>query len=111
MKKTLVASSLALSALTVTPAAMAIDITPSGFVDFIWTLSDGTDVGKNGAEGRFDTSGELDVESKLKDGITMRFDADLNPGSNTSDSARLEQIFLKWDIVQRNANSAFIAEM
>jgi len=103
MKKILVASSLALSALTVTPAAMAIDITPSGFVDFIWTLSDGTDVGKNGAEGRFDTSGELDVESKLKEGITMRFDADVNPNDPNNDSARLEQIFLKWDIDQKMA--------
>ncbi|WP_455201052.1 outer membrane beta-barrel protein [Kaarinaea lacus] len=103
MKKILVASSLAFSALTVTPAAMAIDITPSGFVDFIWTLSDGTDVGKNGAEGRFDTSGELDVESKLKEGIMMRFDADVNPGSSGNDSARLEQIFLKWDIDQKMA--------
>ncbi len=103
MKKILVASSLAFSALTVTPSAMALDITPSGFVDFIWTLSDGTDLGKNGAEGRFDTSGELDVESNLKDGIMMRFDADVNPSSGGGDSARLEQIFLKWDIQQNMA--------
>ena len=98
MKKILVASSLALSALTVTPAAMAIDITPSGFVDFVWTLSNGTNMDKYGEEGRFDTSGELDVESKLKDGITMRFDADVNPGSAAGDSARLEQIYLHWQI-------------
>ena len=103
MKKILVASSLALSALTVAPSAMALDITPSGFVDMVWTLSDGTDLGKNGAEGSFNTSGELDVESKLKDGIMMRFDADVNPNSGNADSARLEQIFLKWDIDQKMA--------
>ncbi len=99
MKKILLASSLALSSLIIAPPAVAveIDITPSGFVDFVWTLSDGTDLGKNGDEGQFDTSGELDVESKLKEGITLRFDADVNPSTGDGDSARLEQIFLKWD--------------
>ena len=103
MKKILVAGSLALSTLIVTPSAVAIelDIKPSGFVDFIWTLTDGTDVGKYGDEGQFDTSGELDVETDLKEGISMRFDADLNPSTGGSDSARLEQIFLKWDITQK----------
>ena len=102
MKKILVASSLALSALIVTPSAVAVelelDITPSGYVDFIWTLSDGTDLGKNGEEGQFDTSGELVIESYFKEGISMRFDLDVNPSTAGSDSARLEQIFLKWDI-------------
>ncbi len=100
MKKILVASSLALSALLVTPSAVAVelDITTSGFVDFIWTLSDGTDLGINGDEGQFDTSGELDVETNLKEGVTLRFDADVNPSTAGSDSARLEQIYLKWDI-------------
>ena len=64
MKKILLASSLALSSLIIAApaAAMEIDITPSGFVDFVWTLSDGTDVGvdKHGAEGQFVTSGELE---------------------------------------------------
>ena len=100
MKNILAASSLALSMLIVAPSAVAleIDITPSGFVDIIWTLSDGTDLGKYGDESQFDTSGELDVESKLKEGVTMRFDADVNSSSAGSDSGRLEQIFLKWDI-------------
>jgi len=100
MKKTLVASSLVLSALIVTPSAVALelDITPSGFVDFVWTLSDGTDLGKNGEEGQFETSGELDVESHFKEGVSMQFDLDVNPSTGGSDSARLEQIFLKWDI-------------
>ena len=100
MKKILVVSSLALSALIVTPSAVAVelDITPSGYVDFIWTLSDGTDVGKNGEEGQFDTSGELDIESKLNESVSIRVDADINPSTGDGDSARLEQIFLKWDI-------------
>ena len=99
MKKILQASSLALSSLFITPLAVAVevDITPSGFVDFVWTLSDGTDVGKYGEEGQFITSGEIDIESKLKEGITLRFDADINPSTGDGDSARLEQIFLKWD--------------
>ena len=103
MKKTLVASSLALSAFLATSSAVAVelDITPSGFVDFVWTLTDGTDLGKNGDEGQFDTSGELDVETNLKEGITLRFDADVNSSTAGSDSARLEQIYLKWDIDQK----------
>jgi len=100
MKKILLASSLTLSSFIIaTPVvAVEIDITPSGFVDFVWTLSDGTNAGKHGEEGQFVTSGELDVEAKLKEGITMRFDADINPSTGDGDSARLEQIFLKWDI-------------
>ena len=103
MKKTLIASSLALSMLTFGQSAVALDVTPSGFVDMVWTLSDGTDLGKYGAEGRFDTSGELDVEANLKEGISMRFDADINPGSAGGDSGRLEQIFLNWNIDEKMA--------
>jgi hypothetical protein len=99
MKKILLASSLALSALIIAPPAVAveIDITPSGFVDFVWTLSDGTDVGKYGEEGQFFTFGELDIESKLNEGVSIRVDVDVNPSTGAGDSARLEQIFLKWD--------------
>ncbi|WP_455206996.1 hypothetical protein [Kaarinaea lacus] len=103
MKKTLVASSLALGTLAFGQSAVALDVTPSGFVDMVWTLSDGTDLGKYGSEGRFDTSGELDVETNLKDGISMRFDADINPGSAGGDSGRLEQIFLNWNIDEKMA--------
>jgi hypothetical protein len=103
MKKTLIASSMALSTLTFGQSAVALDVTPSGFVDMVWTLSDGTDLGKYGAEGRFDTSGELDVEASLKEGISMRFDADINPGSAGGDSGRLEQIFLNWNIDEKMA--------
>ena len=103
MKKILQASSLALSSLMITPLAVAVevDITPSGFVDFVWTLSDGTDVGKYGEEGQFVTAGEIDIESKLKEGITLRFDIDINPSTGDGDSARLEQIFLKWDFAPK----------
>ncbi|WP_455221316.1 outer membrane beta-barrel protein [Kaarinaea lacus] len=103
MKKTLIASSLGISMLTIGQSAVALDLTPSGFVDLVWTLSDGTDLGKNGDEGDFNTSGELDVESNLKEGISMRFDADVNPTSGGGDSARLEQIFLNWNIDEKMA--------
>ena len=92
-----------ISALVFSQSAVAVelDITPSGFVDLVWTLSDGTDLGINGDEGQFNTSGELDIESKLKDGITLRIDADVNPSTSGSDSARLEQIYLKWEIAPK----------
>ena len=47
MKKILLTGSLALSSLIALQTASAVevklDIEASGFVDFIWTLSDGTD--------------------------------------------------------------------
>ncbi len=99
MKKILLASTLAISSLIIAPPAVAveIDITPSGFVDFVWTISDGTGVGKYGEEGQFFTFGELDLESKLNESVSIRIDADVNPSTGGADSARLEQIFLKWD--------------
>ena len=99
MKKILLASSLALSSLIIAPPAVAaeIDLTVFGFVDFVWTLSDGTNVGKHGAEGQFITEGEIDIESKLNESVSIRIDADINPSTGSGDSARLEQIFLKWD--------------
>ncbi|MGD8567521.1 MAG: hypothetical protein PVJ39_05515 [Gammaproteobacteria bacterium] len=70
----------------------------NGFVDAIWTLSDGTDEIPS-QDGQFNTSGELDVESKLSGPMSMRLDADLNPsGTGGGDSGRLEQAFLHWDI-------------
>jgi hypothetical protein len=101
MKKTLIASSLLITTLTIGQSAVALDIKPTGFVDMVWTLSDGTDWGKYGEEGRFDTSGEIDVEAGLKESISMRFDADINPGSAGNDSGRLEQIYLNWAIDAR----------
>ena len=76
----------------------------NGFVDIVWTLSDGTDEGVNGDEGHFSTSGEIDVQTALKGPISLRMDADLNPSpSGGADSGRLEQAFLTWDI-QNNIN-------
>lgn len=100
MKRKYLAAPMAMGMLIAASPAQSVelDISPSGFVDFVWTLSDGTDQGKNGAEGQFDTMGELDIESKLKDGVSLRFDADLNSSTSGSDSARLEQIYLQWDI-------------
>jgi len=73
------------------------NVSINGFLDMVWTVSDSTDEGVNGADGHFDTTGELDFMSKLKGPISMRIDADLN-SDPTSDSANLEQAFLKWDI-------------
>jgi hypothetical protein len=78
-------------------AADVKDIKFNGFVDIVWTLSDGTDLGINGAEGHFDTSAELDAETQLQGPVSMRLDADLNP-SGSGDSGRLEQAFLNWAI-------------
>ena len=90
MKKTLLASSLALSSLIIAPSVVAVevDITPSGWADLVWTLSDGTDVGKYGEEGQFNTVGEIDVESKLNEGVSIRVDVDVNPTTGGGDSAR-----------------------
>jgi hypothetical protein len=103
MNKSLLTSAMAIGAIiNVVPVlAVEVDISPSGFVDMRWTLSDGTDLGINGAEQRFDTSGELDVESAFQKGVSMRLDADLNPASSSHDSGSLEQVFLKWDINQQ----------
>jgi len=100
MRKTLVLSTLMMSTFIIAPTASAVDVdlTPSGFVDFVWTLSDGTDLGKYGADKQFDTTGELDIDSKFKQGVSLRLDADINPGNANGDSARLEQIYMKWDI-------------
>jgi hypothetical protein len=74
------------------------DVNINGFVDAIWTLSDGTDEVPS-QDGQFNTSGELDVDSKLGGPMSMRLDADLNPSpTGGGDSGRLEQAFLHWDI-------------
>lgn len=74
------------------------DVNINGFVDGVWTLSDGTDEVPS-QDGQFSTSGEVDVESRLSGPMSMRFDADLNPSpTGGGDSGRLEQAFLHWDI-------------
>jgi hypothetical protein len=100
MRKTLVSNTLMLSVIIATSPASAIeaDITSSGFVDFIWTLSDGTDQGKYGEDKQFHTTGELDLDTRFKQGISLRVDADVNPDYANGDSARLEQIYMNWDI-------------
>ena len=102
MKKILKAGLIVLSTPLLMPYAMAaeLEITPSGFVDMVWTLSDGTDRGINGDDGQFNTSGELDIESKFNESVAIRVDADINPSTGNSDSARLEQIYLQWNIDQ-----------
>lgn len=85
-----------------TSSAQALEVSNiklDGFVDIVWTLSDGTDLGRNGDESQFDTFAELDFSANLSDSISTRFDADLNPGGvGAGDSGRLEQAFLSWKI-------------
>ncbi|NOZ51905.1 MAG: porin [Gammaproteobacteria bacterium] len=73
------------------------DVQVDGFVDIVWTLSDGTDIGINGDEGQFSTTGELDFKTKLSDQASLRLDADLN-STGGGDSGRLEQAFVSWNI-------------
>jgi len=78
-------------------AAELSNVNLNGFLDMVWTVSDSTDEGINGTEGHFDTTGEIDIASKLKGPVSMRLDANLNTAGG-SDSGRLEQAFLNWDI-------------
>jgi hypothetical protein len=96
-KRNLLLVMFALLGSGVVQAAEVKDMKFSGFVDIVWTLSDGTDFGINGEEGHFDTSGEIDMETQLQGPVSMRIDADLNP-SGSGDSGRLEQAFVNWSI-------------
>jgi hypothetical protein len=100
MRKIIGLASLGLLMPAAASSAELSDIKAGGFVDIVWTIADGTDVGKNGAEGRFDTSGEIDLETNIVSNVTTRLDADINP-AGSGDSARLEQAFIKWDINQQ----------
>lgn len=73
------------------------DVQVDGFVDIVWALSDGPELGVNGDEGQFSTTGELDVKTRLSDKANLRLDADLN-SSGGGDSGRLEQAFIGWTI-------------
>ena len=92
-----VASLIATLAPTMANATDLGNVNLNGFLDMVWTVSDSTDEGINGTDGHFDTTGEIDIASKLKGPISMRLDANLNSAGG-SDSGRLEQAFLNWDI-------------
>jgi len=99
MKKILISTMAAALLPAVAQSAEVADIKLDGFVDIVWTASDGTDLGVNGSEGHFGTSAELDMKTKLKGPLSLRMDADLNPNAGGgSDSGRLEQAFLGWAI-------------
>lgn len=98
MKKTLIPVIAALALPTVSFGAGVQDVKLDGFVDIVWAVSDGTDLGVNGSEGHFSTSGELDMKTKLSGPIMMRLDADLGSSTTGGDSAELEQAFLAWSI-------------
>lgn len=98
MKKTLIGIVAAMTLPAIAQGAGVQQVELEGFIDIVWAVSDGTDEGVNGSEGHFDTSGELDLKTKLNGPISMRLDADLNPADGANDSGRLEQAFLTWAI-------------
>jgi len=97
MKKALLIIASAMAFTSSAKAAGMDDVKVDGFIDIVWALSDGTDRGINGDEGQFNTTGELDVETRLSDKANLRLDADLN-SSGDGDSGRLEQAFIGWKI-------------
>lgn len=98
MKKTLISIAAIMALPTVAHSAELADVKLDGFVDIVWAVSDGTDLGINGSEGQFTTSGELDMNAKLSGPISLRLDADLGSATTGGDSAELEQAFLGWAI-------------
>lgn len=98
MKKTLISIVAFMALPAVAHSAAATDVKLDGFVDIVWAVSDGTDLGINGAEGQFNTSGELDMKTKLSGPISLRLDADLGSSTTGGDSGELEQAFLGWAI-------------
>ena len=98
MKKSKLVLMCAMFAPVMAQAAEVKDMSFNGFVDIVWTLSDGTDEIPSD-EGQFDTSGELDMKTTLQGPMSLRVDADLNPSqAGSGDSGRLEQAFLNWAI-------------
>ncbi len=92
MKKKLLP--LAIAAAMAPGFAAAADV--SGFVDVIYTIADDQASGvttPSPTEGKFTSSGEIDVSASPADGVTVRMDVDLATGSN---DVELEQAFFAW---------------
>lgn len=98
MKKTLISIAAIMALPAVAHSADVKQVMLEGFVDIVWTASDGTDLGVNGSEGHFATSGELDMKTQLSGPISLRMDADLGTSTTGGDSAELEQAYLGWAI-------------
>lgn len=102
MKKLTVLAPLAFVLPTMAFSAEAGNLKHSGFVDIVFTLSDGTDENLNAAnestiDKKFGASGELDLESDLNPRTKLRLDLDLSTGD---DSAVFEQARLDYAINQ-----------
>ncbi len=98
MKKTLITIAAIMALPAVAHSAAPTDVKLDGFVDIVWAVSDGTDLGINGSEGHFATSGELDMKTQLSGPVSLRLDADLGTSTTGGDSAELEQAYLGWAI-------------
>lgn len=102
MKKlTLLAAPLAFVLPTAAFSADMGNLKHSGFVDIVFTLSDGTDEydannnNDSDIDKKFGASGELDLETELNPHTKLRFDLDLSSGV---DSAVFEQARLDYAI-------------
>lgn len=73
----------------------------SGFMDTIYTLSDGThDPDPSPNAQKWDVTAELDYKMDLATGVSGRMDLDFNLAGNAgyggSDSGKMEQAFISW---------------
>ena len=74
----------------------------SGFIDIIYTLSDGTDEnldesgdGTSTIDKKFDASGELDLQTNLNPSSQLRFDLDLSTANTAFEQAFINHAFNK----------------
>ncbi len=99
MNQKLLAVAIA-TAMTIPVAANAASADVSGFVDTILTFVDesadsAVPGGNNTAEGKFQTSGEVDFTAG-NDMVSVRVDVDLGETVGMSDSYNIEQAFFAW---------------
>lgn len=95
------ATSIAVSNIAVSNAALAGEVELSGFADIIYTLSDGVNDNALSVsnENKFDVSAEVDLKTAINEAMSVRIDVDLNAQSDRSggaDSSRIEQAFFSW---------------
>jgi len=95
MKKLTLIAPLILAAPVAAYSADALqNVKPSGFVDVIYTLSDGTDEyldpnGDSTIDKKYDTNGEVDLQTDINSSSMLRFDLDI-----TKFTTGIEQAFI-----------------
>ncbi len=101
MKRKMMIATALLPSLAVVSPVQAEEGQISGFMDTIYTLSDGThDPEDSPTAQKWDVTSEFDYKLNLAKDMKMRIDLDLNlagnDGVSTSDSAKMEQAFISW---------------